>query len=125
MKQLISGFILVLLCLTEVLAAPYCRPYIDYSSETDAGCNYVFLTTGALSKRVDYSIGWPDGWTQPLDNVAGSGECTATAVCCAQQGVEIECWPLFNTPTRSINGRFTKLLRMPHCFAVGMNEQSW
>jgi hypothetical protein len=102
MKQgaylLIAGF----LCLTEVIAGP-CRPYVISATETDCGC-------AAISKSVNYTIAWPDGYWEQLNNVAGTGNCLVSPVCCSQNAAIIECWPLFNPLTTSINGTFTQVV---------------
>jgi hypothetical protein len=106
MKQLISAFILVFVCLAEVSAGPSCSPFIVSSFESDGVCQGgVFI-----SKSVDYIIGWPDGYSEFLNNVVGSGVCAASNVCCSPSLAEIQCWPLFNSPTYSSDGTFAQVV---------------
>jgi hypothetical protein len=96
MKQIAYVLILGLLCLHKASASS-CRPFITYSTETDSGCPGLGYVAG-LSKSVNYNLEWPDGYAEGLWNVAGTGKCQDSPVCCSQNLASIECWPLYHPP---------------------------
>jgi hypothetical protein len=120
MKQMIFAFIVVLLCLNGVSAGPSCRPFIESSGEADDIC----VGGVIINKSVYYNLGWPDGYGELFDHVDGSGQCGITPVCCSLSAVEIQCWPLFNPPTRNTNGTFTQIINNRGTRTVSKNCQA-
>lgn len=104
MKNTASVVLIALLCFNE--ASAVCRP--QYSgSETDTGCS---LPNILLTKSLTYGLWWPDDYHDTLENVNGYGGCDLSNVCCSPSQAQIECWPLFNTPTTTLSGTFTQVV---------------
>jgi hypothetical protein len=110
MKQIACVLILGLLCLIEG-SASQCRPSILSSAETDSECTFGSFLYGNIGKSVNYHLQWPDLVDGYLNNVAGTGQCQDSPVCCSPNTARIECWPLFDTPVATTNGSFSQRVR--------------
>lgn len=104
MKRIGLALLTLSFCSSSVFGA--CRPTYT-GTETDDLCTSGFPV---LIKRVNWTIRWPDGYTESL-NETGTGGCRRIEVCCSPNMATIECWPLFETPTTSANGRFYQMVR--------------
>ena len=97
MKQLLLASVLsVVFMFSPANVHADCRPSGNVLIETHVGCPL-------LHKDVNWSISWPD-WFSQQKMTSGGGACATGNVCCDSTPRSIECWPEFHPPTTTPTG---------------------
>jgi hypothetical protein len=105
MKSIVLIILALFVCLNS--ASGGCRPTYTGLDETRQECEYP--DGSRLSKRARWVITWPD-WSTVFETF-GTGICLPSAVCCSPDSVMLQCWPAFDTPTTTTDGKFIQVVR--------------
>jgi len=83
-----------------------CTPSGQNAGDTINGCPTVTGSPTPISKTGNWTITWPDGYSDTL-SPTGTGQCHNNWTCCSTTIGRTECWPLFYPPVETSDGNFS------------------